>query len=247
MPLDVDLGAELAELKSIPAQEMIDQLRQDSTKEELERFSLWHLLRESTISPLHVQDTDGNTNDVKFNWFAGGASLPAEDTIRQESENITYDPMREHCLIAIEDYETGYSEMVYPLGAIHETPDAGWMLPDSWVLCWALTEKVYWIIFNWEDEDDIDNPFPPTSAATRIGTFGSTGERLSYCRLVDFSFETWSGKMKDIRAKGFSAYHVTRKSGLLSIDRSTANDTSSKEWESQREEGKKGKEKESVK
>jgi hypothetical protein len=195
------------EIASLPVEEVVGSLRPDAPTRQFTRFSNWTwLLPEKRNLPIFITDPEGNKHQLNFSWYDGGHEFSVDHLVFSSNEAAdAADAPSQSEVIALED-STGHCHLLSPLGSLTSSTRGGW------ALFWALEERQYWIVFNW---DKPAKDFCEEEPSKRSDRFHSTEVVMSYCQLSNFSFSTWSGKMEHIRTGGFSVHQVTRKNGVL--------------------------------
>jgi hypothetical protein len=168
------------------------------------------------LHPLSLRHPlSGRTCTAVLSWASIGRVLPRDSGLSPESSSRRIVvPGPDYCF-ALEDLENGDQQFIYLLA--HLRVD-GRM---RWFLCWAIQERQFWIVYDWEpDDDDDDDGYDdgtPGNPSERQSHFRLIDSNMSYCRLLGFNVDDWAGTVDRVRDKGFRAYYVVQRDGVLDI------------------------------
>jgi hypothetical protein len=151
----------------------------------------------------------GRTCTDVLSWASIGRVLPRDSGPSPESSSSRHIvlPGPIHCF-ALENLENGYQQLIYLLAHMRVDGRLGWFL------CWAIQERQFCTLYDWENSEDEDKSMDPSECWSH---FVLTESNMSYCRLLGLNFFDWAGTVDSVRDEGFRAYYVVQRAGVLKI------------------------------
>jgi hypothetical protein len=198
------------DLPKLSPQERIEKFKIETPMSDFDRFYQWSSRYLGEDQQVRISNPSGDVVKSYIYWWRGLCPILLDRVVPDKMDSAPLRPGTGMTMAVVDNF--GEAHILLHIGAVQGDFDE-----VEWLLCWAMKEKEYWLVFNYEvgDEDLDGRDWIITDPAKRVRRFHKEGPELSYCRLSGFNLDSLSGTMDKIYRGGFTTAEVVHQDGVL--------------------------------
>jgi hypothetical protein len=206
------LHIDIPSLRNLSPKEAIERLTCEGPISDFERFYQWSFRYHGEGQQVRISNPSGNTVKSYIRWWGGHCPILLDRIVPNAMDPPPLQPHTGMTMAVVDN--CGEAHILSQVGSVQGSFDE-----VEWLLCWAMKEKEYWLVLNYEvGTEDLDGrDWIITDSAKRVRRFHKEGPEFSYCRLLGFNLDSLSGTMDNIYKGGFTTAEVVQQDGVLLV------------------------------